>query len=33
MITTMVRADGLTVIPSRAPGHDAGAEIEVRLIG
>ena len=33
MITTMVRADGMTVIPSRAPGHEAGELVEVRLIG
>lgn len=33
MISTMVRAQGITVIPSRAPGFEAGAEIDVRLLG
>jgi molybdopterin biosynthesis enzyme len=33
MITTMVRAHGITVIPARAPGFDAGQEVSVRLIG
>jgi molybdopterin molybdotransferase len=33
MITTMVRADGITVIPSRAAGFEQGEEVEVRLIG
>lgn len=33
MISTMVRAQGITVIPSRAPGFEAGEEIEVRLLG
>jgi molybdopterin molybdotransferase len=33
MISTMVRADGITVIPSRAAGFQAGDEVEVRLIG
>jgi molybdopterin molybdotransferase len=32
MISTMVRADGITVIPSRAPGFDQGEEVAVRLI-
>jgi molybdopterin molybdotransferase len=32
MISTMVGADGITVIPSRAPGCEAGDEVEVRLI-
>jgi molybdopterin molybdotransferase len=32
MITTMVRADGIIVIPARAPGFDQGEEVEVRLI-
>jgi len=33
MICTMVRAQGITVIPARSAGFDAGAEIDVRLIG
>lgn len=33
MISTMVRADGITVIPSRSPGFDTGDEVEVRLLG
>lgn len=33
MISTMVRAQGITVIPSRAPGFEAGEAIEVRLLG
>lgn len=33
MISTMVRARGITVIPSRAPGFAAGDEVEVRLLG
>jgi molybdopterin molybdotransferase len=32
MITTMTRADGVLVIPSRAAGYAAGDEVEVRLI-
>lgn len=32
MITTMVRAQGITVIPARTPGLAAGSEVEVRLI-
>lgn len=33
MISTMVRADGITVIPSRSPGFDAEEVVEVRLLG
>lgn len=33
MISTMVNADGIMVIPSRSPGLEAGAEVEVRLLG
>lgn len=33
MISTMVNADGITVIPSRSPGFEAGEEVEVRLLG
>lgn len=33
MICTMVRAQGITVIPARTAGFEAGAEIDVRLIG
>jgi molybdopterin molybdotransferase len=33
MICTMVRAQGITVIPARSPGFETGAEIDVRLIG
>ncbi len=33
MITTMVRADGITVISSGSPGHEAGEAVEVRLLG
>lgn len=32
MITTMVRAQGIVVVPARDPGYPAGAEVEVRLI-
>jgi molybdopterin molybdotransferase len=32
MITTLVRADGITVIPSRSVGFGSGDEVEVRLI-
>ena len=32
MISTMVRADGITIIPARCPGFAAGDEVEVRLI-
>lgn len=32
MISTMVRAHGIMVIPSRSPGFDAGEVVEVRLI-
>jgi molybdopterin molybdotransferase len=32
MITTMVRAQGITVIPAQAPGFGQGEEVEVRLI-
>jgi molybdopterin molybdotransferase len=33
MISTMVRAHGITVVPAGAPGFEAGAEVDVRLIG
>jgi molybdopterin biosynthesis enzyme len=33
MITTMVRAHGITVIPARAPGFEVGERVTVRLIG
>jgi molybdopterin molybdotransferase len=33
MISTMVQADGITVIPARSPGFAEGDEVEVRLIG
>lgn len=33
MISTMVRAQGITVIPARAPGFAEGEEVEIRLIG
>ena len=33
MISTLVRAQGITVVPAGAAGFDAGEEIEVRLIG
>jgi molybdopterin molybdotransferase len=33
MISTMVRAQGIVVIPSRAPGFQQGEEVTVRLIG
>ena len=33
MITTLVRADGITVIPSQSPGFESGDVVEVRLIG
>lgn len=33
MISTMVRAGGITVIPSRSPGFEAGDVVEVRLLG
>jgi molybdopterin molybdotransferase len=33
MISTMVQADGITVIPARSPGFAQGDEVEVRLIG
>ncbi len=33
MITTMVRAHGITVVPAGSPGFEAGEEVEVRLIG
>src|SRR5262249_57909655 len=32
MITTMVRAQGITVVPAGSPGIPAGAEVEVRRI-
>jgi molybdopterin biosynthesis enzyme len=32
MISTMVRADGITVIPARSAGFEEGEEVEVRLI-
>jgi molybdopterin molybdotransferase len=32
MISTMVRAQGITVIPSQVPGFGQGEEVEVRLI-
>ncbi len=32
MITTMVRAAGIVVVPARSPGFENGAEVEVRLI-
>ena len=32
MISTMVRAHGIVVIPARAPGFEEGEEVEVRLI-
>jgi molybdopterin molybdotransferase len=32
MISTMVRAQGITVVPSRSPGFEAGDEVTVRLI-
>jgi molybdopterin molybdotransferase len=33
MISTMVRAQGITVVPAGFPGFEAGEEVEVRLIG
>lgn len=33
MISTMVRAQGITVIPAQSPGFPDGGEIEVRLLG
>lgn len=33
MISTMVRAHGIVVIPSRAPGYGEGETVEVRLLG
>ncbi len=32
MISTMVRAAGITVVPSRSPGFEAGDQVEVRLL-
>ena len=32
MLTSLVRADGLLVVPAALEGHDAGAEVEVRLL-
>ena len=32
MLTSLVRADGLLVVPARREGHDAGEEVEVRLL-
>ena len=33
MISTMVRADGITVVPAGSGGFAAGDEVDVRLIG
>ena len=32
MLSALVRADGLLLIPAGAEGHDAKAEVEVRLL-
>ena len=32
MLTSLVRADGLLVVPATLEGHDAGAQVEVRLL-
>lgn len=32
MISSMVRADGIVVVPARSPGLEAGVEVEVRLV-
>jgi len=32
VLTSLVRADGLLVVPAAREGHDAGAEVEVRLL-
>ncbi len=32
VLTSLVRADGLLVVPASLEGHDAGAEVEVRLL-
>jgi putative molybdopterin biosynthesis protein len=32
VLTSLVRADGLLVVPAALEGHDAGADIEVRLL-
>ena len=32
VLTSLVRADGLLVVPAELEGHDAGAKVEVRLL-
>jgi hypothetical protein len=32
VLTSLVRADGLLLVPSAREGYDAGAEVEVRLL-
>ena len=32
VLTSLVRADGLLVVPAASEGHDAGAQVEVRLL-
>ena len=32
VLTSLVRADGLLLVPSALEGHDAGDEVEVRLL-
>ena len=32
VLTSLVRADGLLVVPAALEGHDAGAQVEVRLL-
>ena len=32
VLTSLVRADGLLVVPAALEGHDAGADVEVRLL-
>ena len=32
VLTSLVRADGLLVVPAALEGHDAGTEVEVRLL-
>ena len=32
VLTSLVRADGLLVVPAALEGHDAGEEVEVRLV-
>jgi len=32
VLTSLVRADGLLVVPATLEGHDAGADVEVRLL-